>query len=522
MSHILKRDQRRGGRGRFHGRQRWRMRPTFLELEGRALLSTIVVNNPTDTPVAGKTDLRQAIALANTNGGAESITFDKTVFNTPQTINLDPALGQLELSDQTGTETITGPRAGVTIKGNYTTAGVANSVFEIEPGATATLSGLTITGGNNPIWGGGVDNYYGTATLIDCTVSGNAGGGFVNNFGTATLTDCTISDNSASYYGFGGGGGVWSYGTTTLTNCTISGNSAAGGGGLVNYGGTLTLTNCNVSGNSAQSGGGVEYGSGGRYGAEYATTTLTNCTISGNSAVWGGGLDNIDGAMTLANCAVDNNQAVATFDFATAEGGGILSNGGSLSISSSTVAGNTATGVVGANYPSGLIAGYGIGGGIALGGNATATVTNTAFLGNLAQGAAGASGLIGGEARGGAIAVGRFNTGDDGVVVNDEWVPADRQRGSRRRRRLGSRRRQRLRRWNLRRRGLLSDPRSNGRQHEPCLGRPRRSRRQRRRRHRRRPLHLDRRRGDPQENDGRAELRLHQQRQYLWDRELMT
>ena len=149
MSHILKRDQRRGGRGRFHGRQRWRMRPTFLELEGRALLSTIVVNNPTDTPVAGETDLRQAIALANTNGGAESITFDKTVFNTPQTINLDPALGQLELSDQTGTETITGPRAGVTIKGNYTTPGVTNSVFEIEPGATATISGLTITGGNN-------------------------------------------------------------------------------------------------------------------------------------------------------------------------------------------------------------------------------------------------------------------------------------------------------------------------------------------------------------------------------------
>ncbi len=521
MSHILKRDQRRGGRGRFHGRQRWRMRPTFLELEGRALLSTIVVNNPTDTPVAGKTDLRQAIALANTNGGAESITFDKTVFNTPQTINLDPALGQLELSDQTGTETITGPRAGVTIKGNYTTSGVANSVFEIEQGATATLSGLTITGGNNAIWGGGVDNYYGTATLIDCTVSGNAGGGFVNNFGSATLTDCTISDNSAGYYGFGGGGGVWSYGTTTLTNCTISGNSAAVGGGLVNYGGPLTLTNCNVSGNSAQYGGGGILQRG-RCGAEYATTTLTNCTISGNSAVWGGGLQNIDGAITLANCAVDNNQAVGSFDFATAEGGGILSYGGSLSISSSTVAGNTATGVVGANYPSGLIAGYGIGGGIALGGNATATVTNTAFLGNLAQGAAGASGVIGGEARGGAIAVGRFNTGDDGRVVNDEWVPADRQRGSRRRRRLGSRRRQRLRRWNLRRRGLLSDPRSNGRQHEPCLGRPRRSRRQRRRRHRRRPLHLDRRRGDPQENDGRAELRLHQQRQHLWDRELMT
>ena len=417
MSHILKRDQRRGGRGRFHGRQRWRMRPTFLELEGRALLSTIVVNNPTDTPVAGKTDLRQAIALANTNGGAETITFDKTVFNTPQTINLDPALGQLELSDQTGTETITGPRAGVTIKGNYTTPGVTNSVFEIEPGATATLSGLTITGGNNPIFGGGVDD-YGTATLIDCTISGNAGGGFVNNFGSATLTDCTISDNSQAITDSAAAAGCGATEQPRSPTARSAATRHPAGGGLVNYGGPLTLTNCNVSGNSAQYGGGVlNDGFGAKYGAEYATTTLTNCTISGNSAISGGGLQNIDGAMTLANCAVDNNQAVGSFDFATAEGGGILSNGGSLSISSSTVAGNTATGVVGANYPSGLVAGYGIGGGIALGGNGTATVTNTAFLGNLAQGAAGASGLIGGEARGGAIAVGRFNTGDDGASL---------------------------------------------------------------------------------------------------------
>ena len=46
-------------------------------LEDRRLLSTIVVNNPTDTPVAGEIDLRQAIAQANTNGGDETITFDR-------------------------------------------------------------------------------------------------------------------------------------------------------------------------------------------------------------------------------------------------------------------------------------------------------------------------------------------------------------------------------------------------------------------------------------------------------------
>ena len=419
MSHILKRDQRRGGRGRFHGRQRWRMRPTFLELEGRALLSTIVVNNPTDTPVAGETDLRQAIALANTNGGAESITFDKTVFNTPQTINLDPALGQLELSDQTGTETITGPRAGVTIKGNYTTSGAANSVFEIEPGATATLSGLTITGGNNEIFGGGV-NDYGTATLIDCTISGNAGSGFVNNFSSATLIDCTISDNSESFYGIRrrrrgvelrnnhahqlhdqrqlGSPGAAGWPTMaarsrlpTATSAATPPYSAAGCSTMASERSTERSTP-RPSSPTARSAATRQYGAAG-----CKTSTARSRSPTAPSTT---------------------TRPWATFDFATAEGGGILSDGGSLSISSSTLAGNTATGVVGANYPSGLIAGYGIGGGIALGGNATATVTNTAFLGNLAQGAAGASGLIGGEARGGAIAVGLFNTGVDGLEAS--------------------------------------------------------------------------------------------------------
>ena len=80
--------------------------------------SSIVVNNPTDTPIAGQTDLREAITRANATAGAETITFDPTVFATPQTILLTG--GQLELTDTTGTETITGPAAGVTISGNNT------------------------------------------------------------------------------------------------------------------------------------------------------------------------------------------------------------------------------------------------------------------------------------------------------------------------------------------------------------------------------------------------------------------
>ena len=146
-------------------------------LEDRWVPSTIVVNNPTDTPVAGETDLRQAIAQANTAGGDQTITFDKTVFKTAQTINLTGS--QLELSDTTGTETITGPAAGVTISGDN-----ASGVFTINSGANASFSGLTITGGNDGNGGGILDG--GTLSLTDCTVTGNAapsgvGGGISNS-----------------------------------------------------------------------------------------------------------------------------------------------------------------------------------------------------------------------------------------------------------------------------------------------------------------------------------------------------
>ena len=46
------------------------------------------------------------------------------------------------------------------------------------------------------------------------------------------------------------GGGLVNVGTATLTNCTVSGNSAPSIGGLLNYSATLSLTNCTVSGNS--------------------------------------------------------------------------------------------------------------------------------------------------------------------------------------------------------------------------------------------------------------------------------
>jgi hypothetical protein len=132
----------------MEARQRRRMRPTVLALEDRRLMSTFTVTSTLDNGTVGT--LRWAVGQANSAGGAETIAFDKTVFKTQQTIILTGT--ELELSDTSGTETITGPKAGVTVSG-----GGLSRVFQVDGGVTASMSALTITGGNDVnVFGGGI------------------------------------------------------------------------------------------------------------------------------------------------------------------------------------------------------------------------------------------------------------------------------------------------------------------------------------------------------------------------------
>jgi hypothetical protein len=224
-----------------------RARLALEALEDRSVPSPLTVNNLLDDGSAGS--LRWAVGQANSNPGDDTINFDPTVFATPQTITLSGT--QLELTDTTGTETITGPSAGVTING-----GGLSRVFQVDSLVTASISGLTISGGGVARESGGLYN-LGITTLTNCTVSGNYSyfaGGILNLLGTLTLTNSTLTGNHARY----NGGGISNYeGTLLLTNSTLTGNSAPQGGGIFNMNGTLTLTNCTVSGNSAGAGGGL-------------------------------------------------------------------------------------------------------------------------------------------------------------------------------------------------------------------------------------------------------------------------
>ncbi len=331
------------------------------------VIASFVVNTTADTFgfYSGTTSLREAIAGANAVPG-QTITFSPTVFASAQTITL--SLGQLTLSDTSGTEAITGPAAGVTVN-----ADGLSRVFEVDAGVAAAISGLTISGGSASEWGGGLA-IYGTATLSDCTISGNTGGsnwgggGLVNDgSGAVTLTDCTLTNNYGGATGSGGAIENEVAGTVTLTECTVSGNTGYRGGAISNYSmtGTVELLDCTVSGNTATytGGGGIENrgtltltdctvadnraakGGGGVYNEEQpsekvgGSATLTNCTVSGNSATGGsgGGVQNLVGTISLTNCTISDNVA-------SASGGGVaVTATNTLTIGNSIVAGNTAT-----------------------------------------------------------------------------------------------------------------------------------------------------------------------------------
>ena len=132
--------------------------------------------------------------------------------------------------------------------------------------------------------------------------------------------------------------------TTTLTNCTVSGNSAAvSGGGLFNgsysYNGhthpsVATLTNCTVSGNSAVNGGGI---------ANQGTLNVSSsCHIIKNQATAeGGGIGTTSGSVTITDSFINSNQVNSS---GTALGGGISSENSVLSLTNCTVNANQANG----------------------------------------------------------------------------------------------------------------------------------------------------------------------------------
>jgi predicted outer membrane repeat protein len=392
-----------------------RFRPRLEALEERWLPSQIPLT-VTSLADSGSGTLRDAIQTADLGKASDKFTIACSVAGT---IDL-----QTPLPDLANNIAIQGPGAASLTVERAAGFSFAAPILTVDPGQTASLSGLTIANGND----GGIAN-GGTLTLTNCAVVNNFGtivGGGITNQGTLSLTGCAVSGNSA----FAAGGGIWSgipnisvdtgvgdNASLTITSSTISGNSVNGpeefGGGGIAVGGidaTATVVKSTLSSNST-----VDFGGGIYFNSEKGLT-VSGSTFCGNSAgIGGGGIEGLGVQMTVSGSTftgnsapfggavqVEGNMTVSGSTFcgnsAVVSGGGISNAfGGTLTLSGSTLSGNSAGTSGGAIYNGGavtvrdsLFTGNSATDGGGLFNNGTLTVSGSTLSGNTATDSGGA------------------------------------------------------------------------------------------------------------------------------------
>jgi predicted outer membrane repeat protein len=307
------------GRRRTPVRQR-RFRPSVRALEERAVPSTLHVTNTLDDGSPGS-----FLAAMNAAHGGDTIVFDANLAG--QTIDFGTRFGSISLGG--GSLTIQGPATPVTFNGGLQ-GYEAGPWLGIDHITSLDISYVNfedfVTDPSAGGFGAGALAVHGTGAttlaLDHCTFSGNvANGGYGGALSTyanvvATLTSCTFTNDQAvsiPAFGPGPGGAIAmlnsSLASMTLDNCTFTGNQAPGssGGAVYSDGGSVTV-NSTAPGNSVFSSNSADYG-----GAIYST----------------GGNVNIDQATLTANVALHG-------------GGGVWVDPASLTVTSSTITGNTA------------------------------------------------------------------------------------------------------------------------------------------------------------------------------------
>ena len=316
-----------------------------LEVSPEFEASSLVVTIATDTVDAfdNETSLREAIAYANSNADASTITFAAALDGSTITLGGSELILSTDMTidgDTDGDE-----KANITVSGDN-----ASRVFNALAG-TSTLESLTITGGNG--------------------THGNGGGIHVGNATTLTLKSSTLTGNSVD------DGTSGSYGRD-------GGDGKHGGGASVAAGGVLNVLGSAIVGNSAGNGGdgGDSYhwyagdgGDAGRGGGVYiesgATFNATNTTFANNYA----GAAGSGGEST----SIINFRDYSGSDGNAGAGGGVA-GGGALNIINSTFTGNSAetSGGIAATGNAGIVNSIVLGniGGEATGVSTTASITS--------------------------------------------------------------------------------------------------------------------------------------------------
>jgi hypothetical protein len=261
-------------------------------LPATAQAETIKVTNLNDS---GPGSLRQATEDAFDDEDADRIVFKSKLSGT-----ITMPEGALPMYVVNGDVEIVGPGARkLTIDGGGESK--VFGVYDSQGPVSATISGLTITGGD----------------------------------GTST-----------DFNGFGGG--IFSNGDVdlTLSRVTITGNTAdAAGGGVASSGGELEIDSSTITANLARGDVVGVFGGGGIHAGGGAELTVRNSTVSGNISLTGNNLSAGDGAgIYVANpgSAMIRHTTIADND-SEGDGGGLFVFTPS-EVTATIIAGNTAEG----------------------------------------------------------------------------------------------------------------------------------------------------------------------------------
>lgn len=202
---------------------------------------------------------------------------------------------------------------------------------------TFTLENIAITHGNGTTQGGGMAVGLGTVDILNSTFAYNTAYAHTS---IDTAAGGALYDDSA---------------TVTITNSTFENNSAtaddanapAYGGALFAGAGTLIISDSTISNNAAVNTAKATPKEGGSGGGIYissdGTLTLTNSTVWGNSVEdgTGGGIYNGGPAMALTNSTIVNNTATDTGVGNTTLGGGLANFDSRGTITATIIANNT-------------------------------------------------------------------------------------------------------------------------------------------------------------------------------------
>lgn len=293
--------------------------------------------------------------------------------------------------------------------------------------SSPTITNCTIKSNSATFDGGAIYCYNASPAINDCNLSynqaDNGGGIYCSNNASMTITDSVIYNNTAAI----NGGGIYCLSSTpAISNTTIKNNDSEGYGGGIYclssaptisnnskivyntaadpetvYGGGIycsasspLITDCNISYNKAESGNYSAYGGGiycdqasaivinksiisenlaasgdldacgGGFYSQSSSLTISKSTISGNSTVYGGGFNVLDSNLTIKHCKITTN-------FSIGGGGGMyIENNSNGIIEDCVISGNSGS----------------IGGAIECDSNCSPTIRSCIISGNDARG----------------------------------------------------------------------------------------------------------------------------------------